>query len=148
MNTILKITLIVLGMLILSGLLGWLIAKWKFRRKMKQLDKQMNTPETLDYVNKQLNEQQKTTDEREVRENDRRRAIFRGYGDRTLIPIELGRREQNIESTAGQHLNPGTDEGRNNLPNPIINQVREDKQPVGRESGNSEENEQEHSWDW
>ena len=122
MSDFTNILMVVFFVLVIASLFGFWFARRRFKKKMARLDKQLNTPETIQQINEQLDEQQIVTNEREVRENDRRRAIFRGYGDRDLQPIELGRGEHAVKRTEptdtepiGQHIDSTTNGGSSEL---------------------------------
>ena len=146
MSDFTNILMVVFFVLVIASLFGFWFARRRFKKKMARLDKQLNTPETIQQINEQLDEQQIVTNEREVRENDRRRAIFRGYGDRDLQPIELGRGEHTVKRTEptsaepiGQHIDSTTNGRSSELQNTELGEARKNKQPIGESTRNPEE---------
>lgn len=96
--TIIQTIIFVVFLLIISGFFGWLIAKWRFKRYIKKLDKDIETNQSYDEIKKKIVEQEKTSIAREERDNERRRNI------------EGTNQGTNTEGRTNQRIDTGTPE--------------------------------------
>lgn len=118
MNIILQIVLAILVILIVSGILGYLIAKLLFWRFIKKLDKKLKDEKELLRVKKLTLEQENSTIRKEENENVRRERI------RAEESEILRRREQGLKDTDSQLSSNGRNEKRANVQDSDINETR------------------------
>ena len=147
MNIYQILTIILLGVLIIV-FIAWLIAKWKVNRKIKKIEKEINDPLKIVEVKKQIQEDLLSKGEREVRDYERRRAIFRQYGDPRLSPILPGRGKPEIKSPAEFNSSPAADVQRSELQDSTSSDFGEYDKSSGKAGGDIDEAESEFDWTW
>lgn len=108
---------------------------------MKKIDKQVNLPETIQKVNEMAMEQKLAQMKREVRDDERRRNEFRGYGDGGLNPINTGTGESGTQRQGKRYDAPAGSVYRGKLQN-------ENVRDSGPDNGRNEEPKRNIKEDW
>ena len=74
-NEIITLILAIFIILVIGGLIGWAIAKLKFKSMLKKLDKKINLPEEKLRLEKLKNEQIVSSNIRGVIQNEDRKSV-------------------------------------------------------------------------
>jgi hypothetical protein len=134
MNVIIQLILVILGILTLSGLLGYLIGKILFSIYVKRLDKKINKPDEIERIKKLEKEQDTSTKEKEVNEYDRRKRIERERLE------SLKRRERGVKEPIEQLSSERGNERRSELSDSEFDKIGESKSRDEEPDRNFKEN--------